>query len=144
MEKENNSIVHATGSDWINFVKYGLLGLGTGFLLSGIIFFFAYNWDDIHRFAKFGTVGAAMVGCLVGVFYTKNNKLVQNCLITAMSVLAGVMIALYGQVYQLEADSYMMFLVWGLVIIVWCLVADFYPLWLIETVLCSVWSLYFP
>lgn len=132
MTENTNLLTKATGAEWIKFLKFLSIGAGAGFLLSGVIFFFAYNWSEMHRFTKMGIVGALMLACYGGVFLTKKNLIVQNVLITAMSVIVGVMLALYGQVYQLEADSYQMFLTWGLAILVWAIAADFYPLWLIE------------
>ena len=48
-----------TGLGWEWFINYTLLLLGTAFTLSGIFFFFAYNWDDLSRLAKFGLIEAA-------------------------------------------------------------------------------------
>lgn len=138
MTENTNSLTRATGTEWTKFLKFLTLGAGAGFLLSGIIFFFAYNWSEMHRFTKMGIVGAIMLACYGGVFLAKKNELVQKILITSMSVIVGIMLALYGQIYQLEADSYMMFLTWGIAILVWAIVADFYPLWMIVTTLFSV------
>lgn len=132
MNSENNSVIHPSGSEWIRFLKFVTLGIGVGLTFSGVVSFFAFNWDKIHPIAKFSMVGALMCACLGGVFLMKKNTLLQNILVTSLSLLVGVMLALYGQVYQLEADSYQMFLTWGLAILVWAIAADFYPLWLIE------------
>ena len=48
--------------DWVKFVNVLLLGLGSLLLISGIFFFLAYNWTDLSRFARFGTVEVAMGG----------------------------------------------------------------------------------
>jgi hypothetical protein len=38
---------------WRKFLDYTLLALGVAFALSGVIFFFAFNWAEMHRFLKF-------------------------------------------------------------------------------------------
>jgi hypothetical protein len=35
---------------WRKFLDYALLALGTAFTISGLIFFFAFNWAQMHRF----------------------------------------------------------------------------------------------
>lgn len=128
---ENDDISNkATDAQWIKFLKYLSLSLGSGFMLCGVIFFFAYNWSEMHHFVKFAIVGFLLLGCYAGMFFAKKNSLVQNVLITSMCVIVGIFIALFGQVYQMEADSYMIFLIWALAILAWTVVADFYPLWL--------------
>ena len=41
---------------WRRFVDALFLWLGSLLLAAGVIFFFAYNWDALGRFAKFGLV----------------------------------------------------------------------------------------
>lgn len=131
MAENTNSSIKASNAEWLVFLKYLTLSLGLVFIISSIIFFFAFNWSDMHHFVKFAFVGSLLIGCYVGIFYAKKNSLLQNILITSMSMIVGIFIALIGQVYQMEADSYLMFLIWALAILAWVVVADFYPLWLI-------------
>ena len=49
--------------DWVQFLTGALLLLGAGLLLSGIVCFFAFNWADLGRFAKFGVLEAAVATC---------------------------------------------------------------------------------
>ena len=41
---------------WNSWAMGALLALGAGHLLAGIIFFFAYNWNDLSPFVKFALV----------------------------------------------------------------------------------------
>lgn len=133
---ENNSAINspsikrADGQKWLKFSEILTLTLGAGFLLSGIIFFFAYNWDGLHRFAKMGVVLALLLATFVTVVKVPMRDWVRNITIFAMCVLVGAFLAVYGQVYQTGADSYLLFLSWSLCIVAWVAVADFYPLWL--------------
>jgi hypothetical protein len=47
--------------DWRHFVDILLLLLGAALSLSGVFFFFAYNWADMPRLAKFGLIEGAIV-----------------------------------------------------------------------------------
>src|SRR5215211_8628498 len=47
--------------DWRRFVDILLLLLGAALGLSGVFFFFAYNWADMPRLAKFGVIEGAIV-----------------------------------------------------------------------------------
>src|SRR5688572_18762035 len=52
--------------EWKFYLDRALLALASLFTVSGIIFFFAYNWSGLHKFAKLGTVSGLIL--LVGVF----------------------------------------------------------------------------
>ncbi|MBO4530387.1 MAG: DUF2157 domain-containing protein [Paludibacteraceae bacterium] len=123
-------IQQADGQKWLKFAEVLTLTLGAGFLLCGIIFFFAFNWEVIHRFAKMGIVLALLLGTFVALVKVPMREWVRNITIFAMCVLVGAFLAVFGQVYQTGADNYLLFLTWSLCIIVWVAVADFYPLWI--------------
>lgn len=40
--------------NWAYFLERFLLALSAILLASGVIFFFAYNWADMHKFVKLG------------------------------------------------------------------------------------------
>lgn len=123
-------IKRADNQKWQKFVEVLALVLGVGFLLSGIIFFFAYNWDGLHRFVKMGIVLALLLATFAAVVKVPMRDWIRNITIFALCILVGAFLAVYGQVYQTGADSYLLFLGWSLCIVVWVVVADFYPLWL--------------
>jgi uncharacterized membrane protein len=117
------------GAGWRRFVDVVLLLLGAAFTLSGVIFFFAYNWADMHRFVKFGLIEALMIA-LVGVaFYQGLERLVGKVSLLGAAVLVGALLAVFGQVYQSGADSYTLFYTWVLLIVGWVLIGRFVPLW---------------
>lgn len=47
--------------DWSRFVRILLLTLGIGFTIAGIIFFFAYNWEALPKFAKLSLTGGLII-----------------------------------------------------------------------------------
>ena len=57
MEKPDSSLLfrqpmYADKRQWKQFLSIFLLAAGVGFTVAGIIFFFAYNWEDLPKFAK--------------------------------------------------------------------------------------------
>ncbi len=66
--KEN---IYASTADWIRFIRLFVLVLGAGFIVSGIVFFFAYNWSDMHKFVKLGIVQVLLVSVTIAVVFYK-------------------------------------------------------------------------
>ena len=120
----------ADAKAWTQFIQIASLTIGAGLLLAGIIFFFAYNWDAIHRFAKMGIAAGLILATFAVVIFAPMRPLVRNVTMSALCILVGVFWAIFGQAYQTEADAPAFFLTWALCIAVWVYIADFYPLWL--------------
>lgn len=120
---------------WLHFLKIFLITLGIGFSVSGIIFFFAYNWADLHKFIKIGLIEGLIVASTLVSLHPKFNQLTRNIILSGVSVLVGVLFAVYGQIYQTGANAYDFFLGWTVFITIWTLIARFSPLWLIFLVL---------
>jgi uncharacterized membrane protein len=110
-------------------------GAGMSLLLSGVVFFFAYNWADLHKFAKFGLVGGLLL--LAGLFTLSRppRTLAWQLGLTALVVITGVLLALIGQTYQSGANAYDFFLAWTALSLVWVGASRFPPLWLLLLVL---------
>lgn len=120
--------------EWRQFLSTTLMALGTLLVLAGIIYFFAYNWADLHRFGKLGLIAAAIVGTAVGAWRLGEGLAGQFSLL-ASAVLVGALLAVYGQAYQTGADPYELFVGWALLILPWVALARFAPLWLFLLVL---------
>jgi len=120
---------------WSKFLQLLLISLGVGFSVSGIIFFFAYNWADLHKFAKIGLAEGLVIAVTSLVLLPKINVNIRNIILTAASGLTGVLFAVFGQIYQTGANAYDFFLAWTIFITLWVIVSNFAPLWLIYIVL---------
>lgn len=120
-----------SGAGWEWFINYALLLLGTAFVLSGIFFFFAYNWDDLSSLAKFGLIEGAIVALVALAFYQGLSRLLGNVALLGAATLVGVLLAVYGQIYQTGADAYQLFLTWAGLIAGWVVISTFGPLWFI-------------
>ncbi|PKV66905.1 DUF2157 domain-containing protein [Pontibacter ramchanderi] len=127
--------VYTGPQDWVKFIRLFLLALGGSFLISGIIFFFAYNWADMHKFVKLGLIELLILAVTFGAVFTKLSSTVKNVLLTASTMLMGVLFAVFGQIYQTGANAYDFFLGWTMCVVLWVVVARFQPLWFIFLVL---------
>ena len=105
--------VYNNASDWKKFLKILLISFAIGFTTAGIVFFFAFNWNDLHRFAKLGLVESILVSVILLALFIKN-ALVKNILFTAASLLVGALFAVFGQAYQTSATAFVFYFCFGL------------------------------
>ena len=61
-------------AEWRAFLGQLTLWLGTIALAAAVIFFFAFNWDDLGRFAKFGLVEAAILAGSPGLLAGRSGR----------------------------------------------------------------------
>lgn len=123
--------VYPDQQGWYRFLRLLFVALGVGFAVAGIVFFFAYNWDDLHKFAKFALVLGLIAATTLLALHPRISLVVRHVLLTGSAVLVGVLFAVFGQVYQTGANAYDFFLAWTIFITLWVLVANFAPLWLL-------------
>jgi uncharacterized membrane protein len=135
--------VSPAAHDWVRFLTGALLLLGAGLLLSGIVCFFAFNWADLGKFAKFGVLEATVAIC-AGLGWWKLPNLSGRVALFAAAVLVGPLLGVYGQTYQTGADPWSLFAFWALLILPWVVVSHFTALWiltiaLLDTALVLYW-----
>lgn len=99
---------------WRRHIKIALYTIGSIQILAGIMFFFAFNWDDIHKFTKLGLIAGAEIICFALWWLKGNESLSGKALGAACTFLVGVFMATFGQIYQTGADSYELFTAWAL------------------------------
>src|SRR4051812_44863924 len=80
---------------WRLWTERLLLILGTGLLLSGIVFFFAWNWRALPAWEKFGLVEAGLVLCAAGAAWKKLETLAGRLFLTGACVMVGVFLAVF-------------------------------------------------
>lgn len=114
---------------WGLWVSRLLLALGVGLVLSGIVYFFAFNWNAIPPMIKLGSVEFALVGCLIGTHLAGLQRILGQMLLLAAATLAGVFLAVFGQIYQTGADAWTLFAAWAALILPWTVIGEFAPLW---------------
>ena len=135
--------VYATPIKWKKLMKGLILSLGVGWFVLGVLFFFAYNWDELHRFTKLGLAQLIFVIFAALAWKSRLSPLIKNILLTGTAVLVGVLFALLGQIYQSGANAYDFFLAWFVAILIWAFYFFFEPFWLLLIVLANIsWGLF--
>lgn len=132
--KEN---VYNNKESWQKFLKLFLITLGVGFTVTGIIFFFAYNWAYLHKFAKIGLTQSLIIITTALALFPKIKTGTRKIILTGAAVLVGVLFAVFGQIYQTGANAYDFFLAWTIFISLWVIISNFSPLWLLYIVLAN-------
>lgn len=123
--------------EWRAFLSRSLLFLGAALMLAGVIFFFAYNWSELGRFAKFALLELAVAGAAAGAWQFGRTAAGEASL-AAAAVLVGPLLAVYGQTYQTGADAWELFAFWSVLILPWVALARMPTLWLAELTLWNV------
>jgi len=99
------SDVYSSALAWKKFLRILLIVFAIGFTTAGIIFFFAFNWNGLHRFAKLGLVEFVLTAVLLLAIWIKNS-LVKNILLLAASLIVGALFAVFGQAYPTSATAF--------------------------------------
>lgn len=120
---------------WQKFLRLFFISLGVGFSVSGIVFFFAYNWADLHKYAKIGLTEGLIIAITSLVLLLKININVRSIILLGSAILVGVLFAVFGQIYQTGANAYDFFLAWTVFVTLWVIVSNFAPLWLLYLIL---------
>jgi len=143
VEKMLQARVYSDVPAWQQFLRIFFMGVGVAFTTAGILFFFAYNWADLHKFAKIGIVEGLLVAVVGVVLFTKLHDTTKNILLAGASVMVGVLFAVYGQIYQTGANAYDFFLGWTIFVTLWVAVSGFAPLWLLWIVLINTTGVFY-
>src|SRR3954466_13773812 len=125
------SRVFPSTASWQRFLDQLLLWLGALLLAAGVIFFFAYNWNDLGRFAKFALVEIPIVAAMLVLLRIGLESLPGKVTLLAASLFVGALLALVGQTYQTGADTFELFAAWAVAILPWVLVGRLAALWLL-------------
>jgi uncharacterized membrane protein len=123
---------------WRRFISTLLIGLGALLLAAGVIFFFAYNWNAMGKFAKFGLAEALIAAAVIVAIVSGLDRMFGKASLFLASALTGALLALIGQTYQTGADPYQLFAGWAVLILPWVAVSRMPALWLLVVLLLNV------
>lgn len=133
-----------SSDEWRGFLERLLLWLGTVSLAAAGIFFIAYNWEGMGRYAKLALAEIPIVAALGFVGWLGLERAAGRAALLAAALLVGVLLALIGQIYQTGADTFELFAAWALAILPWVFVGRFAALWIVWIVLANLaLALYF-
>ena len=124
--------------NWGLWVSRMLLVLGLSLILSGIVYFFAFNWAKITPEMKLSLIQVSILGCLCASYFYGLQRLAGKILLLSSSVLVGVFLAVFGQIYQTGADAYNLFMMWALLTLPWVIISEFAALWVVWLVINNI------
>lgn len=120
---------------WHAWAMRALLILGGAHFLAGVVFFFAYNWDDLPSAAKFGILQGAILCSFVAALLLRLERPAGQAMLVAATVFTGVLFAVIGQVYQTGADAWELFAAWTALTLPWALASRSSVHWLVWIVI---------
>ena len=126
---------------WRRFLDQLFLALGAVSLACAVVFFFAYNWAELGRFARFVLVQSLVLAAVVLYWRLGTDSLAAKLSLLVATLLLGATLALYGQTYQTGADPWQLFATWALLMLPWALVGRMPAIWLLFLALLNL-SLY--
>ncbi len=124
-----------TRPDWRGFIDRLLLWGGAMLLAVGVVFFFAYNWNEISRIARLGLAEALIAMVVVFCGWIGTELPAGKALLFTAAILTGALLALFGQTYQTGADTFELFITWAVLILPWTIVGRLPALWVLLIVL---------
>lgn len=116
---------------WRDFLDRLLLWLGAVMVASALVFFLAYNWQDLGRYARFALAEGLLLAALAYLGARGFERPAGKAALLAAAVFTGALLALIGQTYQTGADPYELFAVWALAILPWALLGRLPALWIL-------------
>ena len=101
------------------YLMYALVFLSIFFIGSGVISLIAANWDVIPYFVKLTLDFLLLGACGCGVYYTQNKdkKIYFEALLFLFALLSLATIGLIAQIYQLQSDGPVAFLLWSVLML---------------------------
>lgn len=123
--------VFPNGNAWKLFIDRLLLWVGALALAFAVLFFVAYNWNELGRFAKFGMVEALMALAVTTYWKFGDDTGMGKVSLLVATILLGVLLALYGQTYQTGADPWQLFFTWALLMLPWAIIGRFAAIWIL-------------
>ena len=127
--------IRPAATDWRRFIDRFLMAAGVALIIAGITAFFAWNWADLGHMQKFALIEFGIVASLIAAWRSGLDSVAGRACLFAASFLAGILLAVYGQVYQTGADPYGLFLSWGVMILPWAIVGRQQGIWLLVVLL---------
>jgi uncharacterized membrane protein len=124
--------------DWFRYISHFLVAVGTLLIVAGVTAFFAWNWADLSYMAKFALIQSGIVATVVVAWRLGINSIGGKAALFSSAFLVGVLLAVFGQVYQTGADPYGLFLGWAALILPWVIIGRQAALWIFLQVLLNL------
>lgn len=114
---------------WREFLSRALAIGGALLLATAVVFFVAFNWQEMGRFARLALLEGAVAIAAIAALLTHARPHVSQPAYLAATILTGALLAFIGQTYQTGADPWQLFAGWALLALPWAFAASWAPLW---------------
>ncbi|MGG2297389.1 DUF2157 domain-containing protein [Aeromonas veronii] len=94
-----------------------LLWLGALCIRAGLIFFVAFNWQELGRVSRLALLEAPLLAMLLLLWRKPLGDPPRQALLLAIALNIGALLALVGQTYQTGADPWQLFATWALMLV---------------------------
>ncbi|MGL4354945.1 MAG: DUF2157 domain-containing protein [Aeromonas popoffii] len=94
-----------------------LLWLGSLCLGAGLVFFVAFNWQELGRLPRLALLELPLLAMLVLLWRKPLADTPRQALLLAAALTIGALLALVGQTYQTGADPWQLFATWALMLL---------------------------
>ncbi|MQG18177.1 MAG: DUF2157 domain-containing protein [SAR202 cluster bacterium] len=125
-------------NEWLIWFSRLLMFLGVAFILSGIIYFFAYNWDQISSVYKLLIIELMIISSVAAAYIYSLKDIKGQIFLFSASLFVGLFFVVVGQVYISDSPVFLFFLYWSILIIGWTLISNFYPQWFLLIFLVNI------
>lgn len=122
--------MQARSGQWRRFIDQLLLWGAVLCSGASLIFFLAYNWQSMGHYAKFVLAEAAILLSLIACWRVGISTMAGKASLLLSSLFVGALLALVGQTYQTGADTYELFGVWAIAILIWVMLAQMAAMYL--------------
>ncbi len=116
---------------WGAFCAQLFMILGCLFIICGLGFYFAFNWENMSGSYKLHTLEAGIVCCAAGAWAFSLSKLQGQLFLITACLLVGAFIGVFSLLYPSGIDNYQLLLLWALLITPWVMISQFVPMWFV-------------
>lgn len=99
----------------LNYLKV----LSIVMLAMSLLYLMAANWWMLPKFVRLIIPMLVLLSSAIASIHFVHHRVLQQCLDAVSGVMLGLSLAVIGQIYQTGADSYLLFLVWGILLLPW-------------------------
>ncbi|CUT17745.1 MULTISPECIES: DUF2157 domain-containing protein [Candidatus Ichthyocystis] len=117
-------------SKWGVLISRFFLNIGCVLVLSGIFYFFAFNWNSISFYTKFLIIELSIITCIISAYFCSLNRISGSLFLLSGSILVGIFLVVFGRAYQTGTDSYKLFMFWALLTLGWTVISNFSLQWI--------------
>ena len=114
-------------------IKKFFLLFSVVFLIAGVTSFTAYNWANMSNIEKLVVPSVLIVVGLVAYLFLEK-EIYKNLAIFFSSFMIGTLFAVYGQVYQTGADTWILFRNWAIFLIIPIVATGYYSLMILFSI----------